>query len=379
MANFEFQMVSDQETYGQLQADWDALYEDAGQHQATARHAIVQAYLKTFGQDRPFEIACLREATARRLVAVLPLQTSRYLRWLTIAQNLANEWSPGLSGLLAADHDPADLVAGLMRGLAENGRTVLQLDWLSSESPFVQELRRLAACHKVLISSSSRFEVGKTMLAESWEVFTQDWSKKRRRFIRRATGQMQDLGEIRLICAHCQSAAEVREIWRQCVAIEAESWKGRAGTGIANHPAANDYFRQLVDTLHASGELRLYLLELAGRPIAYDLGYLHRRVATSLKVSYLPEFADYSPGHVLNSLVVQHMIDSGDVDWIDTVGELNDANAKWCSASYTCLKLELSLEGWLGRTLVGARDWMRTVKRQWSPDHSSASAAKKSN
>jgi len=64
--------------------------------------------------------------------------------------------------------------------------------------------------------------------------------------------------------------------------------------------------------------------------------------------------------------VIQDLIAKQEADWIDTVGELNEANAKWCRTSYQCLKLEVAAGGWVGNTVVKSRDWMRTLKRQFS-------------
>jgi len=163
---------------------------------------------------------------------------------------------------------------------------------------------------------------------------------------------------------HLQDWSEVQRVWNECLQVESLGWKGQNGSDLASNYKAKTYHEKLLHELYQTGELRLYTLELDDRLIAYDLGYVKQRVATSMKVSYHPEFTAYSPGHVLNSLVIQDLIQKQEADWIDTVGELNEANSKWCRESYLCQRVEVSLNSWVSRTTVRSREWLRAIKRR---------------
>jgi CelD/BcsL family acetyltransferase involved in cellulose biosynthesis len=365
MTNFEPHLIKSLGEFQLYEKQWDELYAASLQHLAVGRHALVAAFWQHFHTDQAVEIACVIDAHTGDLAAALPLVKRNLLRVVPVATTFSNPWCLGFAGMCSAKYEASTALAHLLRCVEMGGYQMVTLDLVSNENCFVTQVQNGATQSNREIRTIDLFPVGKTVLTTSWDEFTQDWSKKRRRFIRRATQQLSDIGDLRLVKLHEASWSEVEAGWQVCQEIEQAGWKGSNGTSVAENPAAAKFFAELVKQLYRSGELRFYLLQLAGRVIAYDLGYLHHRVATSLKVSYHPEFATSSPGHVLNSLVIQDFIESQAADWIDTVGELNDANAKWCRASYRCQKVEVGLSGWSSRNLVRSRDWLRNWKRRW--------------
>lgn len=344
----------------QVAAQWDSLEQRSNDHHDCSVESVI-AYVNQFGDPDKFLASLVYDGN--RLIAAIPTQTEKTLRVFSTAKNLASHWFPGRSGILDPQYHASELAGHLLHGLEKAGISALELDWLHNESQFATAVSEWAKQRGLAKSRALRFESGITLLANSWEAFQESWSKNRKRFLRRAENRLAEQGDLYLVCAHDQDADRVDEYWDTCLKIEHGSWKGDQQSSLLTNPAANRYFRELVRSWHSRNRLQLYILKVNGRPIAFDLGYVKNGVAMSLKISYLADYAPYSPGHVLNAQVIRQMIAEGQIQSIDTVGELTAANRKWCETSYRCEKLELALPGWMNHSRVQIKDWMRTLKR----------------
>ncbi|MBL8890421.1 MAG: GNAT family N-acetyltransferase [Planctomycetaceae bacterium] len=382
MNRFKTKIIRSLAEFQACRTQWDDLYHRSRQIQATAQHELVANYWKHFLPSESVYLHVLLDSTTEQWLAVLPLSQHNLWRMLPTAHNFSNPWVIGLTCLWADDVEPASAVNELLSSVRQTGAVMLTLDLVSNEDPFVQAVcQSNAGVDQRVVNSLELFRVGKTMLASSWEEFIKSWSKKRRRFIRRACEQLGEVGNFQMQTLHSAKWPEIESAWARCLHVESMGWKGENGSDLAGNPHAKKYFEKLLQHLYHSQELRFYTLELDGRLIAYDLGYLRHRVATSMKVSYHPEFTEYSPGHVLNSLVIQDLIAKQEADWIDTVGELNSANSKWCSESYSCQRIEVSLGSWVSRTAVRSKEWLRVIKRRLTEKEAAVSntAASESN
>lgn len=352
--------------FQEIRSEWEDLYSRSTSHRCTGQHAAVQAFWQSFLVDDKVEIVLVREAANQQLVACIPLVQKRWIPGLTQHQNFSNPWSPGLIGVFSADV-PLDRVwDAVLQHLVSIGSSMLALSFCSDEAPELAALLRLQQQQQRQANVQSQFDVGKTLLDGGWDDFTRSWSKSRRKFIRRASEQLAEQGDYQMVRVHELPLGEIQRRWEACLEVEAAGWKGEATSSILQDQQARRYFEHLLTTLVGSGELLFYTLEMGTQIIAYDFGFQKNRVATSLKVSYDSDYRDYSPGHVLNSLVVQDMLRSNEIDWIDTVGELNEANSKWCVSNYTAVKVETALDSWSSRWVVGSRQWLRALKQRYA-------------
>ncbi|MDP1564212.1 MAG: GNAT family N-acetyltransferase [Pirellulaceae bacterium] len=364
MGSYHTRVIRSLAEFQACQASWTDLYNRCPQHRATAQHELIVAYWQAFLPSEAVQVHVLVDRATEQWVAALPTYQHRLWRMLPTAHNFSSPWCLGLTGLVSPDHDATTTVNELLTSISRTGAMMLTFDLVSHDDPLVQALSRTADSGSRVANFVDQFQVGKTVLEPTWEAFTKDWSKKRRRFIRRAGEQLGEVGSWQMKTLHSADWSEVESAWAKCLEVESLGWKGQNGSDLAANSGAKSYYEKLLQHLYQTGELRFYTLELDGRVIAYDLGYLKQRVATSLKVSYHPEYTSYSPGHVLNSLVIQDLIQKQEADWIDTVGELNAANMKWCRESYLCQRVEVSLDNWFSRTTVRSREWLRVIKRR---------------
>ncbi len=68
---------------------------------------------------------------------------------------------------------------------------------------------------------------------------------------------------------------------------------------MVSQPMVARFFRDCYEDFANCGIARLFALQVGGRMIAFDLGYVMDGIYSSCKISYLPEYHRCSPGVVL--------------------------------------------------------------------------------
>lgn len=92
---------------------------------------------------------------------------------------------------------------------------------------------------------------------------------------------------------------------RRAFELEASGWKSALRTAIASDPRTVRFYTEIAAWAAKRGMLRLVFLRLDGRPIAADIVLLHGGRTYDLKGGYDPEFARYSPGLVLQAMLIE--------------------------------------------------------------------------
>jgi len=176
-----------------------------------------------------------------------------------------------------------------------------------------------------------------------------------------------DEGSLELELVSNPTAAEIPALLQRGFAVEDQSWKGAEGTSTLRSPGAFRYFVEQATLLAASGHLLLVFLNLDGRSIAFEYGWLSKGIYHSLKVGYDQAFSRLSPGQLLRYLLMQHFFATGEVLLVDYLGPLAEATSKWTTSTYPVCRLWMA-QGALGRLLLwGYRQRQRRHPHPASP------------
>lgn len=129
-----------------------------------------------------------------------------------------------------------------------------------------------------------------------------------------------------------------------------------------------DFVPSLIRLLAEKGMLRLGIARLQDKPIAAQLWIVGQGKASIYKVAYHEAFAAYSPGTLLTSCLMQHVIEEGSVREVDfLIGEdkykkvwMSDRRERWGIVAYnprTIIGFVLLLREISGRVVMSA--WKR--------------------
>jgi hypothetical protein len=106
-------------------------------------------------------------------------------------------------------------------------------------------------------------------------------------------------------------------------ALEAEGWKGRAGTAVARHRALQGFIRAAVGELAGEGKVSIDRILLDGRAIAAAIVLHSGRSAWFWKIAYDESFARYSPGVMLSVVVTDELLEDLNIERTDSCATAN--------------------------------------------------------
>jgi hypothetical protein len=204
-----------------------------------------------------------------------------------------------------------------------------------------------------------------------WASFEKELSRNSRKRVRGEWKQIHSAGKVEFEIFSGGDAEGCEQAVNTALEIELHSWKGKQQSAIACNPSARAFYTAAAQLLNRSGHLRIFLLKLDGRAIAFDFGELAGSNYRSIKVSYDDQYSSLSPGHVLNQFVLRHLIESGCAKTADTVGPMNQANQRWSNDGYFVGRLVIAPGSWIsnppGRSLIS----LLRAKNAWSGTDSS--------
>jgi CelD/BcsL family acetyltransferase involved in cellulose biosynthesis len=96
-----------------------------------------------------------------------------------------------------------------------------------------------------------------------------------------------------------RSDADLDRDLADALRLESSAWKGAHGTAIDSRADSKAFYESLLRTAAKEGWLRLYFLTTAGRRIAVRIALLFHHRLYMLKSGYDPEYARFSPSHLL--------------------------------------------------------------------------------
>ena len=149
----------------------------------------------------------------------------------------------------------------------------------------------------------------------SEDYFAQSLSNKKRKELRRQARRLGEQGAISV--ARAGSTEDVTRFADDFLELEAASWKGRAGSSLANNPAHARFFRESLIGASRLGRVECLSLRLDERPVAMLATFLTPPGSFSFKTTFTEEFARFSPGVLLQKENLA-LLEREDIAWCDS-------------------------------------------------------------
>jgi len=275
---------------------WNALAQRDPQARIFQSHTWLCTWLRYHHCDR-MEILVARRGD--RLTAVLPLcaHTRGFgplsLRVLRFAADNDSDYCDALSD----PEYPQDLGA-LWTALRECD------DWHVLDLRYVPEqgnvTRLLPARDTGILLVRQRNDIAPYMdLTEDWR---KSLSKQRRDNILRRTRRLREKGVLSFeVAAHPES---VDEMLAQMAKIHVARWQARGQTSMFCFEEYRAWLQAFCQRLLRARQLYLCRLALNGDPVSIGLYFLDGRRILGYISTFAASYADYSPGHILEAMVI---------------------------------------------------------------------------
>ena len=274
-----------------------------------------------FADERPLEVCAVARGGTVQMIAPLYLRPLAMGRLpIRLAETIGTTHLPH-NALIS---DPATLEGSfdaLTSFLARNRRVhILRIHALPEESPLTPILRRreswtIRAHVQENVGCRNRY----ALIDRGFQAYYQERSSKLRLEVRKDLRQLTLLGPISTRL--CSSLDDERAILEAYFDLYARSWQTREGR--------EDFFRDALRFLSARGMLRLFFLELSGRPIAGQLLAVDGETAYNLKNFYDRDFRKYSPGTVLTHDAFHRTTERDHVKTIDYMKGDLEYKGRW--------------------------------------------------
>jgi len=100
--------------------------------------------------------------------------------------------------------------------------------------------------------------------------------------------------------------------------LEASGWKGQRGSALASSEADRRYFTEIATSAFRRGRLLMLGLNFDGLPIARRCAFVAGEGSFAFKTAYDEEFADFSPGAILEMDSIRQLQTLPAVRWMDS-------------------------------------------------------------
>lgn len=143
-----------------------------------------------------------------------------------------------------------------------------------------------------------------------------NFDQKRRKELKRLRNRLAEQGRLESVAL--EKDGSILPFQAAFLKLEAESWKGKRGTAIANDPRTEQALAQGLANMHNAGLLKFWQINFDGEPIASLFALVDDGEVTLGKIAYAEKFAKYSPGVLVILDATADLLAAGDYDLADS-------------------------------------------------------------
>ncbi|HVX11918.1 MAG TPA: GNAT family N-acetyltransferase [Pirellulales bacterium] len=261
--------------------------------------------------------------------------------------------------------EPADFayrdgeaLAALAQAVCDRRRPFL-LERIFAAAPTVATLER-AVGPAAWLTARPQSATPWIPLDESWSAPEQKLSSRRRSDFRRSWRHAEQAGAVRTE-HHAPDPDEVDHLLDLAFDVEKRSWKGAAGTALADG-RHGDFYRRYARSAALAGKFRVELLYIGEQIAAMQLAVVHQNRYWVLKVGYDPDFQRASPGILLMVEAIKRAV-ADELSTYELLGTVEPWIQVWTELERPCLSLRYYPANWRGATAL-AGDALRKFGEQ---------------
>ncbi len=316
-------------------AEWTALCEEGASAEPFFRPEWFRAFVKNYEN----EIELLTVRRGGKLRAVLPLINKKAalhgvpVKSLQGVFNLQTQRFDLVHG--ADESERAEVIKSIWQEISRRKNwQVFQLRLVKKDS-WINDLLALAEAEKyptgIWQMDSAPF-VTLPQGADKAELvadYLKNLSKNRRQLLKKKTRYLKELGAVEYVVTRGYTA----ELMRKYFALEARSWKGRAGTAVTDDERAVKLHDEFARETARRSALLIHELKLDGETIAMYLSIICGRKTIGWKMSFDENYAKYSPGNLLFIEVLNECLRNDSTE-LDQLSPATYNKTLWASGEY---------------------------------------------
>lgn len=185
-------------------------------------------------------------------------------------------------------------------------------------------------------------------IEQDWESYWAGLSGNLRSNVRRRRRRLAELGEVAVEVV--EGGERLPALLQECFEIEYRSWKRELGTAVLSSQSTVRFYDRLAEWAAGAGLMRLALLRLDGRIIAFNYCLEAGGRHYLLRLGYEPELGEMSPGTVLTAAMVERAFSFG-LKSYEFLGAADHYKLRWTKTLRNPLRVQS-----FARSPLGAMD-----------------------
>lgn len=368
-------LVGSLEIIKKISAEWTELCEEGASNEPFFRPEWFRAFVKNFEK----EILLVTVRKNGKLKAVLPLAMKKDSLYGVPVLKLGaifNLQSQRFDLIHTADEsEKGEILNALWVEIKR------QKDWnvfetrLTYKTSWLNDLLKIAKAenHKTGVwkMDSAPFVTlpegeNKSVLIEN---YFKNLSKNRRKLLNKNLRHLQEIGKVEF----CVTQGFEKELIEKYFALEAQSWKSRAGTDVNSDEKIKNLHEDFARECAAKNVLFIHELKLDGKTIAMylSIGFDEKRTI-GWKMSFDENYARFSPGNVLFKEVLSECMRRNSTE-LDMLSPSNYNKKLFASGEREHAAFYIFQKGIYGSILnfwkFSAINYLRTFKQQNSKEN----------
>ena len=335
-------VITDLAGWRELESVWDQLLAASPDHTPWQGFAFLTSWWKHLGGGMSLRVFVVERAGEPCLV--LPMQISRL---------------PGAPGLSQRVIEPVSMIADVNRPRLALGRFdqqayhcafdaiwqrqsewhALAIDEKPWEDQEIALLKAYAQRRGAVFRQRFAHMVPYLNLKQSWPDFLNTKSQKFRKNLKTARKKLEQRGQVEL--RHYRGLEGVQEGFAAFLHIHERSWKKDKQIEQSKSPEYNAFFKEWLLDMATRDQATVLVLHCGKDPVAATIALTEGDVYYSAQIVHDNRYAACSPGTLLESLELEHLMGEGRYARYEFLGSFLNNKMRWAQEATSTALVEV--------------------------------------
>lgn len=301
----EIKVIKNIDLFSQLEDKWNSLLQRCENRDILFSHQWYYCWANSFILDNELFVVTAKDS--EKYHAILPLIKIKYKKkgiTFKALKSITNDFSERFDILFAKPS--SDIISQMLKKAFDASRSkILILEKLPENSlmlRYINDSCDLLGYHYII---KNQYENSLIRIEDNFEDYFNRLASKFKKNVRAAEKKTFQRGAIEL--ARPKSQEDLDDILERGFKVEAQSWKGKVGSAIAQNEKVKNFYSRLAREYFKSGNLELFLLKNCEDDIAFLFCIGNYGCIKALKIGMNEKFRNIGPGMMISKKVLETM------------------------------------------------------------------------
>jgi CelD/BcsL family acetyltransferase involved in cellulose biosynthesis/GNAT superfamily N-acetyltransferase len=288
-----------------LETGWNSALQKSGERTVFLRHEWFRCWWEAFGEKKEMAVLVLKDGGEIKAVAPLMFVKENF-RGIPVrkVKFIENDNSPRCDFIVPDPEKREEVVGAILNYLfeAKDRWDVIEFNNMPDESPNLKLVTEIAAEEQALFAAKKGLNSPYVVINTDWDTFFSSRSKRFRKNLRTKKNKLDKFGPYTIEKVTYFDKSLIDIIAR----VSENSWKKNIDKTISYSNQTGNFFAGLSKLADERKWLSIWLMKIDGRAAAYEYHLNYENKDFALKADYDEQFAELSPGSILDRHVIEN-------------------------------------------------------------------------